>query len=264
MAAWGGSVEWTMDLGLNGKIALVTGASKGIGLAAAQALAAEGARVALVARSGDALDEAVRGIESAGGEALAVVGDVGRADEVERVVAEVRRRLGDPQVLVANAGGPRAGTPSGLDEQAWADAVQLTLMSTVRLVQATLPAMRRGRWGRIVTITSLSVREPLLNLTLSNALRAGVTGYIKTLSQEVAAEGITANNVAPGYTATARLAELFADAAAERALVETIPAKRLGTPEEIAAAVAFLASEPAAYVTGQTLLVDGGIVKSLM
>lgn len=253
-----------MELGLNGKVALVTGASKGIGLAVARSLAAEGARVALVARNAPALAEAVRSIEERGGEAVAVPGDLTRLEEVERVVAETRRQLGDPEVLLANAGGPSAGRPSELDEQGWAAAIDLTLMSTVRLVKATLPAMRRARWGRIVAITSLTVREPVLNLALSNALRAGVTGYIKTLSQEVAADGVTANNVAPGYTATERLADLFADAAAERALVETIPARRLGDPAEIAAAVTFLASEPAAYITGQTLLVDGGAVKSLM
>jgi len=253
-----------MDLGLNGKIALVTGASKGIGLAVAQALAAEGARVALVARDGDALERAVAGIAQAGGDAVAVQGDVSRLADVERIVAQTRRQLGDPSVLVANAGGPPAGTPTSLDEEAWAAAVELTLMSSVRLAREVLPAMRRGRWGRIVNITSLSVKEPILNLALSNALRSGVTAYAKSLAQEVAAEGVTVNNVGPGYTATERLTELFRDEAGKRALVASIPARRLGEPAEIAAAVAFLASAQAAYITGQTLIVDGGAVKGLM
>jgi len=253
-----------MDLGLRGKIALVTGASKGIGLAVAQSLAAEGARVALVARDAAALERAVASIRDAGGEAVAVRGDVSRLDEVERIGAETRRLLGDPAVLVANAGGPPAGVPSALDEEAWAGAVELTLMSTVRLVREVLPAMRGAGWGRIVTITSLSVKEPILNLTLSNALRAGVTGYAKTLAHEVAAEGVTVNNVGPGYTATERLSELFADEAARRVLVESIPAKRLAEPEEVASAVAFLASEAAGYITGQTLVVGGGIIKGLL
>jgi len=253
-----------MDLGLAGKTALVTGASKGIGRAAARALAAEGMRVALVARDAEALARAVDGIERAGGEAVAIPGDVSRLEDVERVVAETRERLGDASVLVANAGGPAAGEPTAVDEAAWSGAVDLTLMSAVRLGRAVLPAMRAQRWGRIVNITSLSVREPILNLTLSNALRAGVTAWAKTLSQEIAADGVTVNNVAPGYTATERLEELFADADAKRALVERIPAGRFGEPAEIAAAVAFLASAQAGYITGQTLVVDGGFVKGLM
>lgn len=252
-----------MDLGLSGKTALVTGASKGIGLAAAQALAAEGARVALVSRDRAVLERAVRGIVEDGGEALAVPGDVSRAEDVERVVAETRRQLGDPSVLVANAGGPAAGVPTEVGEEGWRVAVELTLMSAVRLARAVLPAMRAARWGRIVNVTSLSVREPIPNLTLSNALRAAVTGYAKTLSLEVAADGVTVNNVGPGFTATERLVELYTDDA-RRALVGVIPAGRLGEPHEIAAAVAFLASAPASYITGQTLVVDGGAVKSLL
>ena len=252
-----------MDLGLNGKIALVTGASKGIGYAVAQALAAEGARVALVARDGAALERVVAGITRAGGEAVAIEGDVSRLAEVERIAAQTRRRLGDPAVLVANAGGPPPGVPTQLDEEAWAAAVELTLMSSVRLARAVLPAMRRERWGRIVNITSFLVKQPLLTLALSNALRSGVTAFAKTLSEEIAADGVTVNNVAPGYTATARLDDLFENEQAKRALVERIPARRLAEPSEIAAAVTYLASQQAGYVTGQTLVVDGGLVKAL-
>ncbi|MEJ2291093.1 MAG: SDR family oxidoreductase [Deinococcales bacterium] len=251
-----------MDLGLKGKIALVTGASKGIGLAVAQTLAAEGARVALVARDADALGQAVRGIQQAGGEAVAVPGDVSRLADVERIVAEVRRQLGDPDVLVANAGGPPAGVPTSLGEEAWAAAFELTLMSSVRLAREVVPAMRRARWGRIVNITSFLVKEPVLNLALSNALRSGVTAHAKGLSEEIASDGVTVNNVGPGYTATERLDDLF-DEEGMSALVDRIPARRLAEPEEIAAAVTFLASDRAGYITGQTLVVDGGFVKGL-
>ncbi len=261
-AAWG-RLQCRMDLGLNGKIALVTGASKGIGFAVAQALAAEGARLALVARDGAALERAVAGITQAGGEAVAIEGDVSRLAEVERIAAETRRRLGDPSVLVANAGGPPAGVPTQLDEEDWAAAVELTLMSSVRLTREVLPAMRRERWGRIVNVTSFVVKQPLLTLALSNALRSGVTAFAKTLSEEIAADGVTVNNVAPGYTATARLDDLFENEQARRALVDRIPARRLAEPAEIAAAVTYLASQQAGYVTGQTLVVDGGVVKAL-
>ncbi len=253
-----------MDLGLHGKTALVTGASKGIGRAVAEALAAEGARVALCARDGALLSEAVEGIRRAGGEAMAVPGDVSSADDIVRVVAATRERYGDPAVLVVNAGGPPAGLPTSLDDGAWDMAYRLTLLSSVRLARAVLPAMRRAGWGRILNITSLSVREPIANLTLSNALRAGVTGFAKTLSLEVAHEGVTVNNLAPGYTATERVEELFPTPQAKQDLIDRIPARRFADPAEIAAAAAFLASERAAYVTGQTWLVDGGFVKGLM
>lgn len=252
-----------MDLGLTGKTALVTGASKGIGLAVAQALAAEGARVALVARNPETLARAVGGIEQGGGEAIGIPGDVSRVEDVARVVAETRDRLGEVSVLVANAGGPPAGAPTEIGDDAWRDAVDLTLMSTVRLAQAVLPAMRAAGWGRIVNITSLSVKEPILNLTLSNALRAGVTGWAKTLAEEVAADGVTVNNVQPGWTATERMEQLLPTEEDKRALLARIPAGRMGRPEEVAAAAAFLASEQAAYMTGQSLLVDGGIIRAL-
>ncbi|HKI58447.1 MAG TPA: SDR family oxidoreductase [Trueperaceae bacterium] len=252
-----------MDLGLKGKTALVTGASKGIGLAVAQALAAEGARVALVSRDREALAAAAEGIGRAGGEAVAIPGDVSKAEDVERVVAKTRERLGDAAVLVANAGGPPSGVPTELDDAAWRAAVDLTLMSAVRLGRAVLPAMRADGWGRIVNITSLSVKEPILNLTLSNALRSGVTAWAKTLAEEIAADGVTVNNVEPGFTGTERLQHLFPTEEAMRGLVARIPAGRLGRPEEVAATVAFLASEQAAYMTGQSLLVDGGVIRAL-
>lgn len=251
-----------MDLGLEGRTALVTGASDGIGLAVAGTLAAEGAKVVINARGRERLEAAAAELRAAGGTVRAVAADVSVAAEVEALVRDVRDVEGDPDVLIANAGGPPKGLPSTLSDEQWHQAYEVTLMSLVRLARAVLPAMRRRRWGRIVTITSLSVREPITDLTLSNAMRSGLTAYAKSLATEVAADGVTVNNVAPGYTATERLNELFADDAAKDDLVATIPARRLAEPSEIAAAAAFLASRPAAYVTGQTLLVDGGYVKS--
>lgn len=252
-----------MDLGIRGRVALVTGASKGIGKAIAEGLAAEGARVLLSARGEEALGRTVEAIRRAGGEAAGIPADVTDAAQVEALVAGTRERFGDPAILVTNAGGPPPGLPSSLDEEAWRRGFELTLMSAVRLARAALPAMRRAGWGRIVNVTSLSVREPILQLTLSNAFRAGVTGFAKTLATEVAAEGITVNGVGPGYTATERLEELFDDDAARDALIEAIPAKRFGTPEEVAAVAVFLCSEGAAYVTGQTIFPDGGVTRTL-
>ncbi len=253
-----------MDLKLDGKIALVTGASQGIGLAVARSLAAEGARLVLSARNEAILDGAVEDIRLHGGEAVGFNADVSRAESIDELFDKTRLRLGNPDILVVNSGGPPAGLPTSLTDEAWARGYELTLMSAVRLARAALPHMRQQHWGRIINITSLSVKEPIRNLTLSNAFRAAVTGFAKTLSTELASEGITVNNVAPGYTDTERLNELFKSAADKQALIERIPAKRLATPEEIAAAAAFLASEQAAYITGQTLLVDGGVVGGLL
>lgn len=253
-----------MNLQLTGKVALVTGASQGIGRAVAAGLAAEGVRVVLCARSESVLSKTVEAIRLAGGEAFAAPGDVSSARGISDLLATTTRYHGAPVILVVNAGGPPAGPAATTSDEAWAKAFELTLLSAVRLSRATLPAMRAAGWGRIINITSLSVRQPVKNLALSNALRAAVTGFAKTLSTEVAAQGITVNNVAPGYTATERLNELFKDPAAKQALIDSVPAKRLGTPEEVAAAVILLASQQAAYLTGQTILVDGGVVGSLL
>ncbi|MDQ3396879.1 MAG: SDR family oxidoreductase [Deinococcota bacterium] len=252
-----------MDLKIAGKLALVTGASQGIGRAVAKGLAAEGARVILSARGEEALGRAVEDIRLAGGEAFGVAADVSRDEEIETLVERVRQYYGDPGIVVVNAGGPPAGLASEVKDESWAKGYELTLMSAVRLARAAVPAMRESGWGRIITITSISVREPVARLTLSNAFRAAVTGFAKTLAGEVAAHGVTVNNVAPGYTATERLGELFKDQEALDALVGTIPARRLARPEEIAAAAVFLASEQAAYITGQTVLIDGGLAGSV-
>jgi len=249
-----------MDLQIAGKTALVTGASKGIGFAVASALAAEGARLVVNGRDAGALAEAAERLRAGGAEVHPVAGDVSQPRQVKSLLAAARKAVGEPSILVANAGGPPTGAAEVLDDSAWAQGFELTLMSAVRLARGAVPAMKAAGWGRVVFVTSLSVKQPIANLTLSNAFRAGVTAYARTLANEVAAHGVTVNAVAPGYTLTERLEDLFADDYARARLVATIPAKRFATPAEVASAAAFLCSVPAGYVTGQTLLVDGGLV----
>ncbi|MBW6456167.1 MAG: SDR family oxidoreductase [Trueperaceae bacterium] len=249
-----------MDLQIAGKTALVTGASKGIGFAVASALAAEGARLVVNARDAGALGEAAERLRALGAEVHPVAGDVSELKHVKSLLAATKEAVGDPAILVANAGGPPTGPAETLDDAAWARGFELTLMSAVRLARGVVPAMKAAGWGRVVFVTSLSVKEPIANLTLSNAFRSGVTAFARTLANEVAEQGVTVNSVAPGYTLTERLDELFADDYARARLVSSIPARRFGAPEEIASAAAYLCSAQAAYVTGQTLLVDGGMV----
>jgi 3-oxoacyl-[acyl-carrier protein] reductase len=252
-----------MDLQIARKIALVTGASQGIGFAVAKGLATEGVRVLMNARNEKTLLEAVEKIRVAGGEAFGIAGDVSSPKQIVALFEKARLVLGNPDILVVNAGGPPTGKAATLSDEAWEKGYELTLMSSVRLTRAALPSMQANGWGRIINVTSLSVKQPVANLPLSNAFRAAVTGFAKTLSREVAAQGITVNNVAPGYTDTERLNELFDTEEAKHTFAQTIPAKRLGHVSEIAAAVTFLASQQAAYVTGQTVVVDGGFVGSL-
>lgn len=253
-----------MDYELRGRIALITGGSRGIGAAVAHSLGAEGARLAISARNQASLDDAIARLREAGMDATGFQADVSEAGEVARLFEEVRAELGEPEILVVNAGGPPAGLPSSLSEEEWARGFELTLMSAVRLTYEALPAMRSAGWGRIINITSFTVKQPVLNLALSNSFRAAVTGFAKTLSTEVAADGVTVNNVGPGYTATERLEELFVDEAAKERLLQSIPAKRFGTPEEIASLVAYLASRQAGYITGQTIVPDGGVTAGLL
>jgi 3-oxoacyl-[acyl-carrier protein] reductase len=251
-----------MNLQIAGKTALVTGASRGIGFAIAEGLVAEGVRVVMAARGQAALDAAAERLAGGPGEAVPIASNVADPSRIRRLVDDARQRVGGIDILIANAGGPPAGPPSSLDDADWARAVELTLMSAVRLARAVLPGMQERGWGRIVNVTSLSVKQPIGDLTLSNAMRSAVTAFARTLAGEVATSGVTVNNVAPGYTATERLEQLFADDYAKARLMASIPVKRFAQPSEIAGAALYLCSEQAAYVTGQTLLVDGGMVAS--
>ncbi|AFZ65835.1 SDR family oxidoreductase [Deinococcus peraridilitoris] len=234
---------------LSGKRALVTGASKGIGLASARLLSQLGAQVTVSAR-GEA--DLVRAASEIG--ARAIVADVSHAAEIERLVQEA----GEIDILVSNAGGPPTGLPSLVDDEGWQRGFELTFMSTVRLSRALVGGMRARGWGRVITITSLTVGRPSLGLPVSNALRAGVTNFARSLALEVARDGVTVNTVAPGYTATERLQEVFKSPEDAERVMSRIPAARFGSADEVASAVAYLSTAGAAYITGQEILVDGG------
>ena len=246
-----------MDLGLSGRAALVCGASSGLGLASAEALAAEGARVAMFARRADELQ---RHAERVGAHAIA--GDVTSDADLERAVAETVERCGGLDVLVWNGGGPPAGEALDVDEDALDAAYRLLLRPAVKLVNLALPHLERSPAGRIVAILSLAALEPTQHLALSNTFRPGLAGWLKTLSREVGPSGITVNCVAPGRIATPRLEYLYPDGPTE-AQLEEIALRRWGTPREFGDVVCFLASEPARYVTGHTVVVDGGLSRGL-
>lgn len=262
-----------MDLGLKGKVALVAAASRGLGRAVAEELAAEGASLVLCARGADALAEACAHIEQAtGASVLGVAGDVSSPGDAARVAAAGLEHFGRVDILVTNAGGPPAGAFESLSPGDWEAATRLLLTSVLGLTRAVLPGMRERRWGRILNVTSIAVKQPVENLMLSNSLRAAVTGFARTLANEVAAEGITVNNLLPGYTRTERVEELARAAAGREGVGEAevrarweaeIPMRRLGEPREFAALAAFLASERASYITGASVAVDGGWVRSL-
>jgi 3-oxoacyl-[acyl-carrier protein] reductase len=262
-----------MDLGIQGRVALVAAASKGLGRASALELARAGCKVAICARDEAGVTAAAQAIaDETGATVLPVTADMSRAEDIERFVATARQQLGDAQIVVANAGGPPGGTFEQFDDAAWERAFQLTEMSAVRLIRATLPAMRQAGWGRIITITSISVKQPIDNLLLSNAIRPGVVGLVKSLANQLAPEGITVNNVAPGSILTDRQYELQSQRAQREGLSvdeaiaaagKSIPAGRIGQPEELGALVAFLASSRASYITGQTIAVDGGAGRGL-
>jgi 3-oxoacyl-[acyl-carrier protein] reductase len=247
-----------MDLGLSGRTAIVCGASSGMGLAIARALATEGANVAMFARRRDLLE---REAEQVG--ALAVRGDVTTPSDLERLVERTLRAFGGIDILVNNSGGPPRTKAVEIDHDSLQDAVDLLLHSAIGLTNLCLPYLRRSGRGRIVNITSSSVREPIDNLALSNTVRPGVIGWAKTLSREVGSDGVTVNSIAPGRIDTERLAEVYPDGPTEADL-QAIALRRFGRPEEIAEVVCFLASDRASYITGTTIAVDGGLTRGLL
>jgi 3-oxoacyl-[acyl-carrier protein] reductase len=261
-----------MDLGISGKTALVLGASGGLGRAMAIALAAEGARVAVAARGQAGLDETARIIRDAGGEAYTIVWDVADRDVIAANVAAVEKTLGPIDILINNTGGPPPTPAAGQDPALWLEKFNAMVLSVIAITDAILPGMRRRKWGRVVTSTSAGVIAPIPNLGLSNSLRAVLHGWSKTLSREVAADGVTCNVIVPGRIATDRITFLDGERAkregasiedVEAANTGAIPVGRMGEPAEYGAVAAFLASVPAAYVTGAVIRVDGGAIGSV-
>ena len=262
-----------METGLRGKTVLITGASQGMGRATAEAFAAEGARLAMCARNQKTLEAAQAEISSRHKtEVMVEAVDVTDADKLRRFVAAAAEHFGGIDVAVANAGGPPAKNFLSLTPDDWRKAVDVNFLSVVTLAREVIPHMQRKRWGRFITITSTSVRQPIPDLLLSNSVRPAVVGLIKSLAIEFGKDGLTFNNIAPGYTATERLSELskvraLAAGTSEQQIRERwaqeIPLRRLGEPQEIADAIIWLASDRAAYVTGQTLVVDGGNYRGL-
>jgi 3-oxoacyl-[acyl-carrier protein] reductase len=246
-----------MDLELQGRTAIVCGASAGIGLGIAEALAAEGVNLVLLARRADVLQ---RQAERLGG--IAVPGDVTVAADVERLVRTAADSFGGVDILVNNSGGPPRSPAVELDEQSVRTAAELLLVSVVRLTSLCLPHLEASGRGRIVNVTSSTVREPVDNLALSNALRPGVVGWAKTLARELGPVGITVNSIAPGWIDTDRIREVNPDGPSESDLT-SVPVRRLGTPREIGDLVAFLCSTRAAYITGTVIPVDGGLLRGL-
>ena len=246
-----------MDLGLSGRRALVTGASSGLGLGCARALAAEGARVALVSRSADRLDAAAAALP---GDPVTVVADLSDHGAVEPMVAAANDALGGIDIVVANAGGPPPGNFADTDVEAYPAALELNLMSTVAMCKATIPAMREQGWGRVVAITSIAVREPIGTLILSNTARAGLTGFLKTTAREVAGDGVTVNSLQPGLHLTDRLANIWEDT---ETLAESVPTGVLGDPGDFGAVCAFVCSDAARFITGAAIPIDGGASQGL-
>jgi 3-oxoacyl-[acyl-carrier protein] reductase len=247
-----------MDLGLSGRTAIVCGASAGMGLAIAEALVAEGTNVAMFARRRELLE---REAERLG--ALAVRGDVTNPADLKRLVDRTLKAFGGLDILVNNGGGPPRTAAVGLTDEQVEEAVELLLLSAIRLTGLCLPQLERSGRGRVINITSSSVREPIDNLALSNSIRPGVIGWAKSLAREVGPKKITVNSIAPGRIETERLAEVYAGEPRAEDL-EAIPLRRFGAPAEVAQVVCFLASEAASYVTGSVIPVDGGLTRSLL
>jgi 3-oxoacyl-[acyl-carrier protein] reductase len=262
-----------MDLGLRGKVALVCGGSRGIAFAAAEEVAREGVTLAICGRDVASLASARDRLAALGAEVLTVAADLSTAAGIADTVATVHGRFDHVDILITNTGGPPTTSALGADWAMWEKATNLLLRSAIEMSRAFVPGMQSRGWGRVIGITSLVVKQPAASMVLSNAMRAAVTGYFRTLANEVAADGVTINTVLPGYTETERLIAL-ADATTARTgeTREAVydqwraitPAGRLGRPEEVAAVIAFLASDRAGFMTGQAICVDGGAVRSLL
>jgi 3-oxoacyl-[acyl-carrier protein] reductase len=263
-----------MDLGIKGKVALVTAASKGLGRGSAEALAAEGCRVAICARTRADVEQAARDIAASSGHAVApFVADMTKAEDIEALLAGVRAQLGEPDIVVCNAGGPPPGNFATTKIEQFLPAVELSMMSSIRLTYATVPAMVKKGWGRIVYITSVSVKQPIPFILLSNTARAGLAGFMKTVAREIADSGVTVNAVLPGTHDTDRVRQTAKTRAvtegtsfeeALRAQGAMNPMRVLGDANDFGAVVAFLCSQQARFVTGENVLVDGGAYAGLV
>lgn len=245
-----------MDLGLDGKRAFVMGGSSGLGRGISEALIAEGVCTAICARGRDRLEATALEI----GAHLSLVCDLTQPGAARTAVEQAQSAFGGLDILVTNTGGPPKGKFEDITREAWLGGFQTLWLAAVEGIQAALPGMKAQRWGRILLITSTAAKDPIAGLTVSNGLRAGLLGLVNSFSREIAADGITVNALLPGYTRTARLAELKVD---ETTMTAQIPAGRLGKPEELGALAAFLASESAAYITGQAIACDGGLIASI-
>jgi 3-oxoacyl-[acyl-carrier protein] reductase len=253
-----------MDLGLKDKVAFVAASSMGLGKSVAIELAQEGAKLIICARDKENLENAKKEIENlTHGNVLALRGDLSVSAEREQIIKSALKVYNSIHILVTNTGGPPTGKFEALNQEDWDQAYTNLVSSVVGLVSGFLPGMKRQRWGRIISITSMAVKQPVNNLILSNSIRASVVGLIKTLSNELATYNITVNNVMPGFTETERLKSLSETNPVFAASKSEIPMGRFGTPQEFAAAVAFLASERASYITGVSLAIDGGWIKGI-
>lgn len=264
----------TVDFGLKGKVALVTAASRGLGRGCAEQLAMEGCRVAICSRNEDEAKDVAKKISiTTDSEVTGFCADMMKPADISRLLDQVRQSMGDPEILVTNAGGPPPGTFGSTALDDYQKALDLNLLSAVRLIYGVTPTMKKKGWGRIIAITSISVKQPIGTLLLSNMARAGLTGFLKTIATELAPEGITVNALLPGIHRTSRIEQLASyRAEQEKKAVEAIlqemmsdnPTKTIGEPSDFGAAAAFLSSEQANYITGQNVLIDGGNYRGLL
>ncbi len=253
-----------MDLGLKNKVAFVAASSEGLGKSVALELAKEGAHVIICGRNTETLKTTEAEIKALGASVLSLTGDLSIAKDRIRMIEATLKEFGRVDILVTNSGGPPAGKFEAFDEEDWDKAFRQLVGSAVGLIKGFLPGMKERKWGRIIAITSISVKQPVNNLILSNAVRTSVVGLMKTLAAEVGEYNITVNNVLPGYTQTARLTKLIEGNPSVASVTGEIPLGRFGKPKEFAAAVTFLASERASYITGVSLPVDGGLIKGML